>query len=300
MHESISYIRPDGIEINLCNYYADKNLYELVGRKGFEAPRLYYTDIAYAHGYSKTVAIKIEPRDVTIQMVVIGENTLRRDEILHKLAKDLIIYGSVDNTGKLKILRSDGKALYLNCWYTGGIDDIVEMYSNFHKFQLTFHAADPYFYDSNDTIFTIRDTENNGLYLGENVYLGDDVYFIGRLSEVARNIINDGVVTYPVITVVGPAKNIWFINEATGKIIKMKSDFILQTGEKLIIDTREGKRSVKYIVDDEPIDAISSLDIQSTLIWELLPMNNNVVFHFTDITIATTIEFNFTKKYLSA
>lgn len=300
MYDSISFIRPDGIEINLCNYYGDRTLYELIGRKGFEAPPLNYTDIIYAHGFSKTVAIRVNPRDVVLQMIVIGNSTLQRDTILHQLVKDLTISGSVGATGKLKIMRSNGKSVYLNCWYTGGIESIVEQYVKFHKFQLTFHAADPYFYDTIDTTYSAQDTEQKGLLLGTNTFLGLDVFLSGIKAGITKNVVNDGVITYPIITVTGPAKNIWFTNEATGKTIKMKPAFELKANENLVIDTREGQRSVTLIVGGESTDVIGSLSVESSLIWELVPGNNNIIVHISDVTPATLTEFSFTKKYLSA
>jgi len=300
MHDSIYFITPEGEEINLCNYYGDRTLYELVGRSGFEAPPVEYTDISYAHGFSKTVAVKIKPREVSINMVVLGKTTAERDKLLHRMISQLMISGQIETPGKLKVMRSDGKNVYLNCIYTGGVDAIVEEYALLHKFQLTFHAADPFFYDEAETAFVHDNTGQIGLFLSGSTFLGEAVYLSGGFATTSEVVRNDGQPVFPVITISGPGKTIRFENERSGKTLKMRETFEILPKEELKIDTREGFRSIVKVSGGETTDQIAQLDPGSSLIWPILQGDNLIHITITDKTIDTIVRFGFTKKYLSA
>jgi len=298
-HNAISFINSKNEEISLCNYETTKDLIELWGRTGFEAPLVTYIDEESADGHIATIGVKINARDVSINMVVVGGSEAQRDSVFHNLINKIFEYGTGSVWGKLKLSRSDGSFVYLNCIYAGGIDEIVEQYTKFHKFVLRFHASDPFFYDEDFTEFIFSDTEQHGLYLGD-VYFGD-IYLQGGANTAVLNINNTGQVCYPVITIVGPAKTISLYNVTTGKTLAMDSAFELADEEVLTIDCRDRLRSIilaQYGQGDE--DITSSMALGSTLVFPINPGLNVIEITYTDTTANTSVNFAFQKRYLSA
>jgi hypothetical protein len=299
-HDQISFITSNDEEIVLCDYDTTRSIWELWGRTGFEAPPVSFIDEKYADGYVETVAVKIEPREISINMIVYGSSDVTRDKTFHTLINKLIEHGSKNTWGKLKLSRSDGSFVYLNCIYSAGIEAITEQYLRFHKFTLTFHAADPYFYDFDETEFRFTEDVQTGLYFGDNFYLGALTYFIGA-APTAESIINDGQTTYPTITITGPAKNISITNSLSGKTLAMASSFELAVGEILFIDCRNRSRIIQKTDTSSVVtDVTNSLALGSSLVFPILTGTNDFLFEYTDTTAATTITFSFQKRYMSA
>lgn len=298
---NLSFITSRGEEIVLDNYYAEKTIWELYGRTGFEAPPVEFVDQQYADGYTETIAIRLPSRDVAINMVVRGNTTYARDKVLRGILNRIIEHGAQTNWGKLKVLKSDGTYVYLNCHYSGGAAEISEEGAEYHLLTMNFHAADPFFYDVDNTEFYFSDTEQDGLYLGEEQYLGDNVYLSGGIMSSETIVKNTGQTTYPVITVTGPAKNISFHNSLTGLTLEFDTGYTLTAGEVLTIDCRDRKRSIKF-TDTEGVttDITNILKAGSSLAFPIVYGDNNITITYTDTTEDTSVDFSFQKRYLSA
>ena len=124
LYPYISYITAAGDEVILsCESY--KKWWECYGREGFAAPSLDYVTRQYADGMTDTLAVIMKPRPLSVQMVVVGESCRERDEILADMASRLIQLGSRKNWGRLKVMRSDGSYVFIDCVYIGGMDEII-------------------------------------------------------------------------------------------------------------------------------------------------------------------------------
>jgi hypothetical protein len=80
-HDQISFITSNDQEIVLCDYDTTRSVWELRGRTGFEAPPVSFIDEQYADGYVETVAVKIEPREISINMIVYGSSDAPAKEL---------------------------------------------------------------------------------------------------------------------------------------------------------------------------------------------------------------------------
>ena len=122
----------------------NRNYWELRGRSGFTAPEVDLFSEKYASGSTKYYGKALKPRNMTMQMVCVGESTAERDRIFFEMV-DTLVDAVGAGEGQLWVKRSDGSMVYISCVYSGGMN-IVEQYHKFHKFSLSFYAADPWFY----------------------------------------------------------------------------------------------------------------------------------------------------------
>lgn len=296
----LSYITSRGEEIVLDNYDGERSIWELWGRMGFAAPPVEYVDEQYADGYTETLAVRIPPRDVTLNLAIRGFTMSGRDQILHRIINKMEEHGVKREWGRLKVSRSDGREVYLNCFYSGGVESLSETEPFVHLLSINFHAPDPYFYDFTPTKFYFADTEQIGLYFGDEFIFGSRTYFMGGAMSSETIVKNQGQVTYPEITVVGPAKNIKLQNQLNGAEIALEDGFQLFVGETMVIDCRDRKRSITLIKDSVRSDITNKLRLGSSLVFPLATGDNNIKITYTDTTAITSVTFAFQQRWLSA
>lgn len=297
----LSYVTNKGIEVVLDNYETEKTIWELYGRTGFEAPAINFIDEQYADGMIETVAVTIPARNITVNLVVHGKTRLQRNEVLHGIVNQIVEYGARTSWGKLKVEQADGTIVYLNCFYSGGLESQAESDPLTHLLSLNFHAADPYFYDTAMTQTVFQDTEQSGLYLGDTVYLSDTTYLEGGALSSDMQIDNPGQLTYPVIRIQGPARNIKVENLTANAKVEITTGYALPAGEVLRIDCRDRRRGITHIsaggVETDRTDLLAS---GSSLVFPLLSGANRIKLTYTDTTAATHMKFMFQKRFLSA
>lgn len=300
MASALSFITSNGKEVILNNYDQERNVWELWGRTGFVAPALEYVDEQYADGYVETLAVRIPPRDVTLNLVVHGSSMLGRDRVLHNIVNQIFEHGIKQSWGKLKVQRKDGTLVYLNCFYSGGLESQAEEDPFTHLLSISFHAPDPYFYDFTPTEFYFTDTEQDGLYLSDETYLGNITYLSGGVMSSETIVDNAGQIAYPVITVTGPAKNIKFENLLNGAKIEFADGFELLLGDVLEIDCRDRRRGIWRTRDGVKTDITNTLRLGASLVFALATGKNNIKITYTDTTAATSVNFSFQRRWLSA
>lgn len=297
----LSYVTNKGVEVVLDNYETEKTIWELYGRTGFEAPAINFIDEQYADGVIETVAVTIPARDVTVNLVVHGKTRLQRNEVLHGIVNQIIEYGARTSWGKLKVEQADGTIVYLNCFYSGGLESQAESDPLTHLLSLNFHAADPYFYESTLTQTIFQDTEQSGLYLGDSVYLSDTMYLEGGSLSTDTWVENSGQLTYPIMKVRGPAKSIKIENLTANTKIEIKNDYLLLVGETLRIDCRDRHRGITHIsAVGVETDRTDLLELGSSLVFPLLSGANRIKLTHTETTAETYLKFMFQKRFLSA
>ncbi|MBQ9402112.1 MAG: hypothetical protein IJU38_07045 [Clostridia bacterium] len=181
MPVNLSFTNSRGEEIVLDDS-EQSFLGELYGRMGTEAPALDYTEITYADGSTKVLAIRMQPRDVTFSFWCPTHKRHLRQQ-LEELKQKLIQTGSRDegeNWGTLMIRRPDGRRLYLDCAYTGGLDAFIRQYPRLTKFNLSFHADDPLFYDGFEQTYIIKQDDRSGyLFMDPDLYMDKAVILDG-------------------------------------------------------------------------------------------------------------------------
>lgn len=298
---TLKFVTSRNFEIDLAPPHTEQGIWEIYGRTGFEAPPVEFVDEPYADGYVETIAVRMQPRDATLHMIVRGQSTLERDNTLHPIVNQLLEHGARTGWGKLYIDKSDGTIVYLNCFYSGGLESQSEDDPLMHKFSLSFHAADPHFYEQDWTGVIFSDTEQDGLYLSDTTFLSDMTFLSGGIQSSETIVKNMGQLAYPVITVHGPAKNIKFENQHNGVKIELEEGFILATGETLTITCLDRKRSIllKNTAGVES-DITNKLRRGSSLVFPILHGNNYIKITYTDTNAMTYVNFAFQQRYLSA
>ena len=283
-YDDVYYLTADGDSIPLSAPWL-KTMWELIGRQGFEAPDLKIQKTTYANGSQKIISVQPKERTVKLKMACVGESKRERDEVFQDLVRRLCLTGTGMEPGKLILRRYNGARVYLSCVYSAGLN-IVEQYRRFHLFDLQFVAADPYFYDFDpvDAGFA-EPSGNQSLYLAEDLYLSDDTYLLG--SDWLQSIItNDGTDFYPVIRITGPAFNIAFTNQTTGKVLAMEDDFTIRAGETLTIDTSESTRAVILSSGQKETDVTHRIALGSTLDWPIIHGENLITVPYTSAMIS--------------
>lgn len=292
----LSYITADGDEVILsCEGY--KKWWECYGRSGFFAPKLNYVERQYADGATDVLAISLKPRKLTIEMFVLGQSTKERDEILRNISSRLIQVGSRNQWGRLRVRRSDGKDLYIDCVYIGGMDDAVEKYPNIMQFELQFYSGGSYFYDKDETILATQSL-GDVIYLSDDLYLSDNLYLSDGVSGITVN--NSGEMFYPIVDVFGPASVIRITNNTTGITLAVDSDFVLLAGQKLTFDCLDHERKVEFTdVLGNTTDVTKRLALGASLVWPIEKGANSLTFYYTDTNEDTFARIRYRQRYFS-
>lgn len=116
------------------------------------------------------------------------------------------------------------------------------------------------------------------------------------LQQDQRNIYYDGDAPTPLqIEFYGPASNPKIINNTTGEFIKVKQDLL--EGERMIIDTADGNKSV-YFVDEEGNErnVFNWIDLNSTFFK--LQIGDNEIEYTADSNIqGSVVNISYSKLY---
>lgn len=241
--------------------------WELRGRKGFTAPEYEMITEEYINGIIRIIERKMKPRECTLKMVLVGDTTAQRDKAFFDML-DVLTDISKGELGKLYVRRSDGRIVYLNAAYTGGMN-VEEQYRLFHLFELSFIAPDAYFYGVNSSE-TIPLTIGNIIRPHAWLKVGSG-WKVGS-SEItgAATITNDlGEVIEPVFRVDRSFSFLNIFNSVTQKTIVLRG-LTLGAGQVLVIDTRSTSKGI-YVEnpDGTKTNAISILSFENLLDFPL-------------------------------
>lgn len=293
----VSYITYLGDEIVLsCEDY--KQWWECYGREGFAAPKLDPVTREYADGMIDTLAVVMKPRKLTLQMVVSADSSQERDQVIADMASRLIQLGSRKSWGRLKIMRSDGTFVYIDCVYSGGMDAIAQNLPHLQKFSLQFYAGNGYFYDEFETLLSTQQLTDL-VYLGDEIFLSDELFLTDGISSLLIN--NRGESFFPVVDVFGPASVIRIQNNSTGKILAVDPDFQLLEGQKLTFNCREHEREITLTDTENTVtDVTEKLLLGASLRWEIVKGENSITFYYTDSNENTFARIRYRQRYFSA
>lgn len=332
---NLSYINARGEEIILSDS-EHSFIGELYGREGVEAPALKYSEILYGNGSTEIVVLNAEPRPVTFYFSAPLE-TPRLREKFEEVKQQLIQMGTRSGGwGKLKIRRRDGTLRYLNCVYTGGLEDVVRTNRVDVTFSLTFRANDPLFYEGFVTRYVIEadaaggylmmkdlsfpdgydfaldncDDNPDGLYMADltepesdNIDANpDSVYMRSAASESGDDIEIAGQKIYPTITISGSARNIRLINQLTGKKIEFAADVVVDGANSIRIVTQPLHQKVVRIdgTTGAETSIIHKLTADSSLDFYLERGTNTICYRNSESTPESKCTFEYTEGFLSA
>lgn len=171
----LSYINARNEEVILDD---DENSFahELVGRTGMEMPQIETEVVTYGDGSQDIVLSRLKSRTVTCYFWVDLDNKIEFERHLREVKSQLLQVGSrMGNWGKLKVRRTDGTYLYLNCIYKSGLDAMVRDGNVRLKFSLSFEATDPLFYNGFETKYVIQPEVESGYLMMEDFELNGEV-----------------------------------------------------------------------------------------------------------------------------
>lgn len=296
--ESLVYENASGVKTILSDRMIS-SYWELRGRSGFSAPEIEIITQKYASGVTKVLKRITQPREVSVNMVVTGKSRTERDTMFFRMI-DQIMDISGGEVGKLYIKRSDGVEVYLNCSYSSGLS-VAEDYRKFHKFTLSFYAADPYFYrDISDVIITLPSdsklTLRDGIYLGEGHVLGETS---GRGYGIIKNASGESL--DPIIKATRVSGNFEITNLTTGSVLRLNNIDSLST-DTLIIDTRESTKSIYLEHTDGTHTAAgqyldwSNIDLE----FPIISGDNEIEFEAGAGSYTEGVTFALSERYISA
>ena len=293
----VSYITASGDEIILAS--PDISRYWVTfKRKGFDGPPLRTEKRQYADGTTDIMAVYMKERPLTLEMVAVGKTSMERDAIVFDIASRITQLGTQKDWGKLRVRRNDGKFLFIDCVYTGGLENTSRVFPRIQQFELNFLSGNGFFYDVSDTVISTQQLSNL-VYLEEDIYLSDDLFLTDGSTEISVN--NSGEIFYPIIELYGPASVIRISNETTGKTIAIDPSYSILTGEKLTFNCRDHERSIVMTdTNGTKTDVTNKLSIGASLVWEVVKGQNDITFAYSDATSSTYAKFRYRQRYLSA
>lgn len=225
------------------------------------------------------------PRQIPCTVYIRGKN---REDMYRQRCK---LIGLLTPTSEL------GTLYYTNDYISVKISaipslppDFTERIKNYNKADITFFCPFPY--------WTSLQTFHKSIGYVEGVGFTLPFQFPISFGMLKNEISIDyrGTSPAPVkITIVGPAISPTLTNTKTGKTIGLTNKAI-ENGEKLVINTERGNKSVKLISNNVITDAFQYIDPKSVF-WELEPGINRFVYSSADNEELTYMNISYSERY---
>lgn len=291
--QKLVYVPPDanqseGVVLTAAEPYL---LSTISGVGGVEASIL-SEDIAGMDG-TYMQGVHIEPREIPCTVYVRG--TDRAD--MYRKRFELI--------GKLTPQQKCGKLYYSNDGLNGRklvIDAVPRLPPNFTERIKTYNKADVSFYCPYPFW---SDNSSTSVFMGWNEDIGfvfpiefNPYITFGNLTNRATIVNAGSAVTPVIITVIGPANQPSITNITTGQKIALRN-IDINIGQKLVINTEKGHKSVTLIdqATANETDAFQYIEPTSEF-WSLVAGKNVIEFDGGDQTKKTTVNIEYTQRYL--
>lgn len=197
--------------------------------------------------------------------------------------------------GRMRVTSPIGDQREISCQVASGLELQETLGSNsgptWQRFPATFLAYDPYWYDTSPTTQTFT-VDSSGAFFFP--------FFPLKIttSEIAvdSSVDNTGdVAAWPVWTITGPGSVIKLTNYTTNKDLNFPTGS-LGVGQKIIVDTRPGIKSVVY---DDGSNAFSALAGSSSL-WPLVRGINTIRLEMTGAVAGqSSLTLLYSRRYLS-
>lgn len=267
----------------------------VVAHDGLGMPPVARTFVSgpFQHGASQIHA-KLQPRIVTLSIedaYSVNDSWDDRDTLLRML-------NDITNQIYLDVELPDGTTRRLDVRYHAGLTLPLER-EPAERYALQFIADDPLLYDPQAVLWAYAVASGAGNW-------AFDLGFPEGFGQSAVDVIETknypgSWLTYPIITIVGPAADLLIENQTTGEKLDF-SGHTIQADETVTIDLRYGYKTVESSTNDTDInDLTNDSDIAT---WHIAAHpeapdgNNTIHISFTDGTNETQIRFQFYVKYL--
>lgn len=238
-------------------------------------------------------AVPNEP-SLGLQIRADGEQALRRK--LRGLVHQMLPQAGL---GRLSIHTPWGEVRSLECFVTDGLqgdeDLSVTQPGRWFRTILKFYAPNPWWIG-----------EEQFIDVGLGTLPEFFPFFLLTLApstvqgEFEVNLHDTDAKAYPLWTIHGPGSNLVLANASTGRSIEVETTLL--EGEKLIIDTRPGRQSVRrFTVGMDPetdvgINEMAALKTDPAL-WPLEVQSNRIVAQLTGATPASRVTGVYTPRY---
>ena len=315
----LSYINAQNEEIILDD---DENSFahELVGRTGMEMPQIETEVVTYGDGSQDIVLSRMKSRTVTCYFWVDLDNKVEFERKFREVKSQILQVGSrMGDWGKLKVRRTDGTYLFLNCIYKSGFDAIVRDGNVRLKFSLTFEATDPLFYNVYESKYIFQADEGTGyLYMNDDLFMlpitdtendnqianPDSVYMTNAGADMTESIDlpDESQRVYPTITMTGSGKNIAFTNLTTGQSIEFNSSVVVDGSNYVLVETKPLHRKAVLVnaLTGAETSIMSKLSANSSIDWYLEKGENVIHFTNSEATPESKLTFTYTERFLTA
>jgi hypothetical protein len=246
-------------------------------------------DVPFQSG-SRLRNIKVKPRDVDVQLLIKCDSEVE----LRQLVRDCLrMFNPLTGDGKLKVIAPDNSQRELVCRYKTGLEGTENRDSKGRTWKivlLIFRAFDPFWYDSNTIVQTIKLNESPGLFFPIlPLRLASSTVF----ADMAVDNTGD-VETWPEWIITGPGENIVLRNMSTDEVTNLEAS--LEAGETLTIDT---KPYAKTVTKNDGTNLFYTLTDESSL-WALQEGNNSIQLEMANATNNSGIQLTYRNRYWGA
>ena len=282
--EQVIWTDADGGAVNLNDWGAYACTRE---RTGMWAPpyiltttRMPLADGAVLNG------VAVEARGIDLAQKVRGRTRAALIALMRDLSHRM---DPTRGDGSLTIINETGSRI-LYC-IPEGIRDGKDHYTSM-EMTLSFLATDPYWYELAPTSKIIQNSGPVTTFFSDHFL---PIRLIRSMIYAIETVTNPGDVdTYPIWTINGPGKNLVLTNLTTRKKISL-GNLALTDGQKLVIDTRTLKKTIKL----DGVDIFELISKTSSL-WPLAVGDNSIEIQLSETDTGSSVEIDFTARYGSA
>lgn len=286
-HELMSWIDPDGVETMLNG---EGHYLAMIGRQGAFAPpvALVTQDVPMQPG-AREKYVQIGQNDLRVPVLVTATTESELAAARRALAAAM---NPARGLGAIRNTAPDGSVRDLFCRLVDGLrgdESEASRGPGWLLAGLTFQAADPFWYDDQDTVQSFSAAAPLTFFAAPFLPLK----LSSGLISTGFSVQNTGdVECWPIWTITGPGTNPTLTNSTTGETLALT--ITLTAGQILTIDTRPGKKTV---VRENGSNQWGVVGSTSTL-WALARGTNAIALSMTGTTSASQLQLAYKQRYL--
>lgn len=244
----------------------------------------------YAHGVAVVGAPVTLDRRMSLAFNMMEADLSAWTARMNALQRATNLYKDPERMGKLKCVTPDGRTRYCDCWCVE-VPDVDQEVPTHGVGIFTFWANSPWFYDQvTETValwtqfaarrtlpMTLPETLVGAARTGVTLPMTLPSMLSANLVRFNITLENSGdVETWPVFTILGPARLPKLNNQTTGKRLQLleNNDAIVTAGGYIVVDMAAG--TVMRTEGGETVSIINSLT-EGSQFWSL-KQGNNVLY----------------------